>query len=242
MEKKDMLYEGKAKKIFKTDNEDEVLMLFKDSATAFDGDKKGKITKKGFYNNQISAAMFRFLESHNIKTHFIDTPSDNEMVTKKLEMIPVEVIVRNIAAGSLCKRYGIEEGKEMEIPIVEYYLKNDELHDPMMNQYHIKAFGYANDDDIKEMTRIAIKINALMKDFFLRRGVKLVDFKLEFGKAGNQIILGDEITPDTCRFWDAETAKKLDKDRFRFDLGEVEDAYDTIYKKVMNIEDSSEKE
>ena len=125
MEKKDMLYEGKAKKIFKTDNEDEVLMLFKDSATAFDGDKKGKITKKGFYNNQISAAMFRFLESHNIKTHFIDTPSDNEMVTKKLEMIPVEVIVRNIAAGSLCKRYGIEEGKEMEIPVVEYYLKND---------------------------------------------------------------------------------------------------------------------
>ena len=242
MSKKDMLYEGKAKKIFKTENEEEVLMVFKDSATAFDGVKKGKIVKKGYYNTQISAIMFQFLESHNIKTHFVKLQADNEMISKKLDMIPVEVVVRNTAAGSLCKRYGIEEGKELEVPIIEYYLKNDELHDPMLNEYHIKAFGYANEEDLKEMTRIAAKINAVMKDYFLRRNIKLVDFKLEFGKSGDDIILGDEITPDTCRFWDAETNKKLDKDRFRFDLGEVEDAYDTIYKKVMNIEEEAKPE
>jgi len=235
--KKNLLYEGKAKKIYKTDNENEVLVEFKDSATAFDGKKKGKIQKKGFYNCQISSNLFKYLESYNVNTHFIENVSENSMLAKKLKMIPVEVVIRNIAAGSLSKRFGIKEGTEMPIPIAEYYLKNDELHDPMLNEYHIRAMELADKTDLAEMTQIAFKINALLKDFFLRRKIRLVDFKLEFGKFENELVLGDEITPDSCRFWEVETNKKLDKDRFRFDLGKVEEAYKLIYKKVSNIED-----
>ncbi len=238
-EKKDFLYEGKAKILYKTENEDQLIQVFKDDATAGDGAKKGKIKDKGIYNNTISSHMFEYFESYNVPTHFIKQLSETEMLVKNVTIFPIEVVMRNIAAGSLCKRYGIEEGKELEQPVLEHYLKNDELHDPLMNSSHIKAFGMATEEELAEIDRLAIKINALMKDFFSRRNLLVVDFKLEFGTHKNKIILADEISPDTCRFWDAETKKKLDKDRFRQDLGGIEDAYEEIRKRVLSEQSSS---
>ncbi|MBU0518936.1 phosphoribosylaminoimidazolesuccinocarboxamide synthase [bacterium] len=234
MQKKELLYEGKAKRIFLTDMEDKLIQEFKDDATAFDGAKKGVIVKKGEINNAISAFLFEYLENYHIPTHFLEEISANQMLVRKLNIIPVEVVLRNVAAGSLCARYKIQEGTVMEYPILEYYLKSDELHDPMINEYHAYAFGHATPDETKAINRIASKVNAILKSFFDRRNLVLVDFKLEFGKKGTEIYLADEISPDTCRIWDKKTHKKLDKDRFRHDMGGVEKAYAELRDRITN--------
>ncbi|MDZ7261572.1 MAG: phosphoribosylaminoimidazolesuccinocarboxamide synthase [candidate division KSB1 bacterium] len=233
MKKKKKIYEGKAKKLYTTDSPEQLIQEFKDEATAFDGTKRGLIKGKGAINNQISAHLFTFLESYLIPTHYIKTLTEKDMLIRKLDIIPIEVVMRNIAAGSLCKRYGIEEGKELEYPILEYYLKDDARHDPMINESHAIAFGYAKPEEMRSIERMASKINAVLKSFFLRRELKLVDFKLEFGRYKGKILLGDEISPDTCRLWDAITGKKLDKDRFREDLGEITEAYEEVRKRVL---------
>ncbi len=233
VKKKKKLYEGKAKIVYETDNEDIYIQEFKDDATAFDGQKKGKIKNKGTVNNQMSGHLFNYLENYHVPTHFVGQQADNAMAIHKLEMIPVEVVMRNIATGSLVKRYGVEDGKELEHPILEFYLKDDEKHDPMINEDHVVSFGHANEDEIKLIKRYAQKINAVLKSFFFRRDMLLVDFKLEFGRSkSGRIKLGDEISPDTCRLWDVESGEKLDKDRFRQDLGKVEEAYQEVLKRV----------
>ncbi len=234
MKKGDLLYEGKAKKLFSTDNPDLVIQEFKDDATAFNGKKKGTIKNKGVVNNKISAFVFEFLESYHVPTHFEKVLSDREMLVKKLDIVPVEVVMRNIATGSLVKRYGLEEGKELEYPVLEFYLKSDELNDPMINEHHAVAFGLATPDEMETISRYATKINAILKSFFIRRKIRLIDFKLEFGRFKDKIILGDEISPDTCRFWDLETGEKLDKDRFRQDLGGVEEAYEEMLNRILH--------
>ena len=227
------LYEGKAKIVYATDKEDVLIQEFKNDATAFDGKKKGKIKAKGAINNQISGHLFTYLENYHVPTHFLKIQSDTAMFIRKLEMIPVEVVMRNIATGSLVKRYGVKEGEELEYPILEYYLKDDSKHDPLINDDHILAFGHADADELQQIQRYSKKINAVLKSFFHRRNIVLVDFKLEFGRNKNgKITLGDEISPDTCRFWDAESGEKLDKDRFRFDLGNVDQAYQEIRDRV----------
>jgi phosphoribosylaminoimidazole-succinocarboxamide synthase len=232
MEKKERIYEGKAKKVFTTDNPEYIIQDFKDDATAFDGKKKGKILEKGIMNNSISSILFELLEGGGIKTHFVKTLSPREMLCLKLKMIPIEVIVRNIAAGSLAKRLGYDEGKELNKPVVEYYYKSDELGDPILNQDHINELGLISEEKLKEMKEIALRINEILKDYFDKRSLILVDFKLEFGEKDNEILLGDEISPDTCRFWDKETGEKLDKDRFRRDLGKVEEAYQEVLGRI----------
>lgn len=234
MQKKELLYEGKAKKVFLTSEEDKLIQEFKDDATAFDGAKKGSIPNKGAINNAVSAYLFEYLENYHIPTHYLEKLSANEMVIRKLEIIPIEIVSRNVAAGSLCARYQIAEGTIMEYPILEYYLKNDELHDPMINEYHAYAFGYATPNEMKVINRIASKVNAILKSFFDRRNLVLVDFKLEFGKRGNDIYLADEISPDTCRIWDKRTHKKLDKDRFRHDMGGVDKAYQELHDRLLS--------
>lgn len=232
--KKNLLYEGKAKKIFSTDEENVLVQEFKDDATAFNGLKKDKIAHKGELNNQISTAIFEHLKSKDIPTHFIKKISDNEMLVKKVNIVKIEVVCRNIAAGSLVKKFGFTEGAELEIPIVEYYLKSDELGDPLFTEEHIYALKLADKHELSVIKKMALTINGILKKFFLEKGIKLVDFKLEFGKDkfGN-IILADEISPDTCRLWDLQTNKKLDKDRFRFDLGEVEEAYQEVKNRLI---------
>ena len=226
MEKKEMLYEGKAKKIFKTDNEEELIVYFKDDATAFDGQKKGQIEKKGIINNKISNFFFKILEKEGIKTHLIKELNKRETLVKKVDIILIEVVMRNISAGSLVKRLGIEEGNELPKAIVEFYYKNDELGDPLINRSHIEVLELADKDQLDEITAKAKKINQILREFLKAKGVDLVDFKLEFGITNSgEIILADEISPDTCRFWDSYTKQKLDKDRFRRDLGDVESAY-----------------
>jgi len=227
------LYEGKAKIVYPGETDSEVIIHFKDDATAFDGLKKGKIKGKGVINNTMSAHFFKYLEGYNVPTHFIDKISDNEMKVKKVEIIKVEVVMRNYAAGSLCKRYGLEEGLELSSPVLEFYYKEDSLHDPLMNEYHAYAMNLATKDEIQHISKQAFKINAVLRSYFQRRGILLVDFKLEFGRFGDKILLADEISPDTCRFWDADTKKKLDKDRFRQDLGSVEEAYKEILDRVL---------
>ncbi len=234
MKKEELLYEGKAKKIFATDNPDLLIQEFKDDATAFNGKKKGTIKDKGVVNNKISAFIFEFLESYHVPTHFEKVLSDREMIVKKLDIIPVEVVMRNIATGSLVKRYALEEGKELDYPILEFYLKNDDLNDPMINEHHAIAFGLATTDEMETISRYATKINAILKSFFIRRKIRLIDFKLEFGRFKDRILLGDEISPDTCRFWDLETGEKLDKDRFRQDLGGVEEAYQEMLNRILH--------
>ena len=233
MDKK-FLYEGKAKRIYSIKGEDNIyLQEFKDDATAFDGLKKDTIHNKGVLNNEISSVIFEYLNKKGIPTHFIKKVSENEMLVKKVEIILIEVVCRNIAAGSLVKRLGFKEGEVLKKPLVEYYYKNDELHDPLFIEDHIYAMGLAADLEMKIIKEYAVKINELLTQFFIERGLKLVDFKLEFGrdKEGN-IILADEISPDTCRLWDSKTNKKLDKDRFRFDLGEVQESYKEIKKRI----------
>ncbi|NOY78894.1 MAG: phosphoribosylaminoimidazolesuccinocarboxamide synthase [Calditrichaeota bacterium] len=234
MKKGELLYEGKAKKLYATDNPDMVIQEFKDDATAFNGKKKGTIKDKGVVNNKISAFIFEFLESYHVPTHFEKVLSDREMLVKKLDIIPVEVVMRNIATGSLVKRYGLEEGKELDYPVLEFYLKDDELNDPMINEHHAVAFGLATPDEMETISRYATKINAILKSFFIRRKIRLIDFKLEFGRFKDRILLGDEISPDTCRFWDLETGEKLDKDRFRQDLGRVEEAYQEMLNRILH--------
>ncbi len=233
IKKKQKLYEGKAKIVFETDNEDLYLQEFKDDATAFNGKKKAKIKSKGAINNQVSAHLFSYLESYHVPTHFVSQFSDTSMVIKKLEMIPVEVVMRNIATGSLVKRYGVEEGMELEHPIMEFYLKDDDKNDPLINEDHVLSFGHATEEEVEVMKRYTQKINAVLKSFFYRRQLMLVDFKVEFGRAkSGKLKLGDEISPDTCRFWDIESGDKLDKDRFRQDLGKVEEAYQEVLTRV----------
>ncbi|MFQ5464691.1 MAG: phosphoribosylaminoimidazolesuccinocarboxamide synthase [Thermodesulfobacteriota bacterium] len=233
MKKLEKLYEGKAKIIYATDDPDLYIQHFKDEATAFDGKKKGVIPHKGILNNKISSRIFGYLEDKGIKTHFVDRPSDRDMVVKKLEIIPVEVVVRNVAAGSLAKRMGLVEGAPLAETIVELYYKSDELGDPMINEYHARAFGLATPAQLGVMEEEALKVNTILVEFFRSRGLILVDFKLEFGTHRGEVLLGDEITPDGCRLWDLATREKMDKDRFRRDLGGVEEAYEEVLVKVM---------
>ncbi|MBQ8682576.1 MAG: phosphoribosylaminoimidazolesuccinocarboxamide synthase [Selenomonadales bacterium] len=232
MEKLEQVYEGKAKKVFKTDNPDEFLVYYKDDATAFNGDKKGTIMNKGIMNNKIASFFFRLLEKNGVPNHFVEMPSDREMLVKSLQIIPLEVVVRNVAAGSLAKRLGWEEGKEMPTPVVELYYKNDALGDPLVNYYHIKALGIATQEQVDRLEAIALKTNEVLKAHLADKKIKLIDFKLEFGLHKGEVLLGDEISPDTCRFWDSETNEKLDKDRFRRDLGNVEDAYKEVLRRL----------
>lgn len=218
------LYEGKAKIVYTTDNPDELMVYYKDDATAGNGAKKGTIMGKGVLNNKISAFFFDMLAKHGIKHHYIKMPSDREMLVKKLDIVPLEVVLRNAAAGSLAKRFGLKEGTKMSQPILEYYYKCDELNDPMVNRYHIKAMNWATDDELDQIAAAGLKINTIMTDYLKTKNIDLIDFKLEFGRFHGEIILGDEISPDNCRFWDSTTHEKLDKDRFRRDLGHVEDA------------------
>ena len=230
--KKEMMYEGKAKKVFYTDKEDEVIVYYKDDATAFNGEKKGQIGDKGVMNNTITSMLFELLEQNGINTHFIKKISDREQLCKKVEIVPLEVIVRNVAAGSMAKRLGLEEGMELNTTIYEICYKNDDFGDPLINDYHAVAIGLSTFDELEKIYTITKKVNDLLKEFFLKLGIKLIDFKLEFGRYKGDIILADEISPDTCRFWDAETNEKLDKDRFRRNMGNVEDAYKEILNRI----------
>lgn len=233
MKRLERLYEGKAKVIYSTDNPDMFIQYFKDEASAFDGKKKGVIKDKGIINNKISSRLFQYLEDKGIATHFVERLSDREMLVKRLEIIPVEVVVRNITAGSLSKRMGVEEGAPLRMPILEYYYKSDELGDPMINQCHIEVFELAQRFELDVMDKVAMEINNYLSGFFDERGIILVDFKLEFGRHKDTLLLGDEITPDGCRLWDKSTKEKLDKDRFRRDLGKVEEAYQEVCRKVL---------
>lgn len=238
MQKLEQIYEGKAKKVFATDNPDYVIVSYKDDATAFNGLKKGTIAGKGVINNKMSNMMMEMLEKKGVPTHFVEQLSDRDTIVKRVQIVPLEVIVRNVAAGSFSKRYGVAEGTELAIPTIEFSYKNDELGDPLINTYHALALRLATKDEIDEITRMAFAVNDAMKAFFKELNIDLIDFKLEFGRFHGQIVLADEISPDTCRFWEAgtwDTTKhvSLDKDRFRRDLGGVEDAYQEIIKRVM---------
>ena len=233
MEKTTQLYEGKAKKVFATNDPDLVIVSYKDDATALDGLKKGTITGKGVINNRMSNYLCRLLEKHGVPTHYVEELNDRETVVKKVSIVPLEVIIRNISAGSFAKRYGVEEGIVFAEPTIEFSYKNDDLHDPLINSYHALALGLATKKEIDEIKAMAFKVNDILKEYFLSLNVKLVDFKLEFGRLKDgTIVLADEISPDTCRFWDADTNEKLDKDRFRRDMGGVEDAYNEMMKRV----------
>ncbi|MCI8487271.1 MAG: phosphoribosylaminoimidazolesuccinocarboxamide synthase [Clostridia bacterium] len=230
--KGEQLYEGKAKKVFATSDPDVVLVSYKDDATAFNGLKKGTIAGKGVVNNRMSNHMFRMLEKAGVPTHYIEELGDRETLVKKVEIVPLEVIIRNIAAGSMSKRLGIAEGTELKCPVIEFSYKNDALGDPMINDYHAMGMGLATREEINKITELAFKVNEFMIDYFRKLNIDLVDFKLEFGKFHGEIILADEISPDTCRFWDSTTKEKLDKDRFRRDMGGVEEAYAEMMKRL----------
>jgi len=232
MEKKEKLYEGKAKVIHATDDPDLIIQYFKDEATAFDGKKKGIIESKGIANNRISEVLFKYLGGKGIPTHFVERLSDREMLNKKLDIVKVEVVCRNIIAGSLAKRLGKPEGEVLSKPVIEYYYKDDALGDPMINMDHIRVLGLATDDEIAQMRGYTNRINDLLKTFFSERNMDLVDFKLEFGRHKGEILLGDEICPDTCRLWDKSTGEKMDKDRFRRDMGKIEEAYAEVCRRV----------
>ncbi len=232
MEKREKLYEGKAKIIYATDEPDKVIAYYKDSATAFDAVKKATIEGKGVLNNKIASFFFKLLNEKGIPTHFIKQISDREMLIYKVEIIPVEVVVRNLAAGSIVKRLGIPEKTEFNPPLVEFYLKNDELHDPIICKEHILAMKLATEEEIEKMRELALKVNEILREFMKKQGIILVDFKLEFGRKDGEIVLADEISPDTCRFWDEKTGESLDKDRFRFDLGDLIEGYTKILEKI----------
>lgn len=233
MEKRAQLYEGKAKKVFATDDENLVIVSYKDDATALDGLKKGTISGKGVVNNRMSNFLMQILEQNGVKTHFVEELSDRDTVVKKVSIVPLEVIIRNISAGSFAKRFGVEEGIVFDEPTIEFSYKNDDLHDPLINAYHAIALKLATKEEIETIKSMAFKVNEILKAYFLKLNIKLVDFKLEFGRlADGTIVLADEISPDTCRFWDADTNEKLDKDRFRRDMGGVEDAYNEMMRRV----------
>lgn len=232
MEKKDKIYEGKAKIVYTTDDPNLVIQYFKDDATAFNAAKKGTVRNKGIINNKISTKVFEFLISEGIPTHFEKRLSDREMLIKKVEIVPVEVIMRNRAAGSLCRMLGLQEGMRLKSPVMEFCYKRDDLNDPLINEYHIRALGLASDEEVATIKQYTFKINELMSRFFANLNLELIDFKLEFGRYQGRIILADEISPDTCRLWEMGTGKKLDKDRFRHDLGNIEEAYQEVLSRV----------
>ncbi len=236
MEKRDFLYEGKAKKLFRTDDPDLVIVEFKDVATAFDGLKKESLENKGVLNNHISSLFFQLLEEESIPSHYVKTLSERDMLVKSLEIIPVEIIVRNIVAGSLAKRMGLEEGTVLKKTVLEHNLKDDELHDPMLNRYHIYALDLATPEEMDTIETMALQINQVLRPFLLKKNIVLVDFKLEFGRHKGEILLGDEITPDTCRFWDAASGEKLDKDRFRREMGKVTEAYQEVLRRLQEVD------
>ena len=227
-----LLYEGKAKKIFTTGDPDQVVQYFKDDATAFNAQKRGTIVEKGIVNNKVSERLFRMLEHNGVPTHFVERKSDREMLTKKVTIVPVEVVVRNVIAGSLAKRLGLKEGEGIQPAIVEWYYKNDALGDPLIADEHVRLLKLATPEQLAEIKRLALKVNSILKPFFAERKMILVDFKLEFGLHDGKLILADEISPDTCRFWDAGTKESMDKDRFRKDLGKIEEAYQEVLKRV----------
>ena len=234
MEKLEQLYEGKAKKVFATSDPNLVIVDYKDDATALDGAKKGTIVGKGVINNKMSNFMMQKLEKVGVPTHFVEQLSDRETVVKKVSIVPLEVIIRNIAAGSFSKRYGVPEGTELKISTIEFSYKNDDLHDPLINDYHAIALGLATPEEIEQIKEYAFKVNDMMREYLLTLGIILVDFKLEFGKTTDgQIVLADEISPDTCRFWDVKTHAHLDKDLFRRDLGGAEEAYQEVMRRLM---------
>ena len=227
-----LIYEGKAKKIFTTGHPDEVLQYFKDDATAFNAQKRGTIVEKGIINNKVSERLFRLLEQSGVPTHFVERKSDREMLTKKVTIVPVEVVVRNVVAGSLAKRLGLKEGEAILPPIVEWYYKNDALGDPLIADDHVRLLNLATPEQLVEIRRLALQVNSVLQPFFAERRMILVDFKLEFGLHNGRLILADEISPDTCRFWDQATKESMDKDRFRKDLGKIEEAYHEVLKRV----------
>ena len=233
MQKLEQIYEGKAKKVFATDDPKIVIVDYKDDATAFNGLKKGTIAGKGVVNNKVSNHFFRLLESRGIPTHYVEQLSDRETAVRRVEILPVEVIVRNRAAGSFSKRMGVAEGTTLACPILEYSYKNDELGDPFINSYYIRALNIATDEEMEQVKNYSFQINDILKSYLEGFGIELIDFKLEFGRFDGKVILADEISPDTCRFWDKATGKKLDKDRFRRDLGDVEEAYHEIISRLM---------
>ena len=234
MQKLEQLYEGKAKKVFATDDPECVIVSYKDDATAFNGLKRGTIVGKGVVNNKVTNYLMQLLEKEGVPTHFVEELSDRETAVKKVSIVPLEVIIRNISAGSFAKRFGVEEGIVFEQPTIEFSYKNDDLGDPLMNAYHALALKLATQDEIDTIKAMAFKVNDVLKAFFKAVNVDLVDFKLEFGRLSDgTIVLADEISPDTCRFWDSTTHEKLDKDRFRRDLGNVEDAYSEMMKRIL---------
>ena len=227
-----LIYEGKAKKLFTTGRSDEVLQYFKDDATAFNAQKRGTILDKGIINNKVSERLFRLLEESGVPTHFVERKSDREMLTKKVTIVPIEVVVRNVIAGSLAKRLGLKEGEAIQPPIVEWYYKNDGLGDPLIADEHVRLLKLATPEQMAEIKELALKVNSVLQPFFAERRMVLVDFKLEFGVHNGRLLLADEISPDTCRFWDQATRESMDKDRFRKDLGKIEEAYQEVLKRV----------
>jgi phosphoribosylaminoimidazole-succinocarboxamide synthase len=233
MEKREKLYEGKAKIVYSTDDPGKVIQYFKDDATAFNALKRGTIVGKGVINNKMSAALFQRLAKAGVPTHYLATLSDREMLCRKLDIILIEVIPRNVVAGTLAKRTGLEEGVAIKPPIIELFYKSDPLGDPMITEDHVRMLKLASPKEVAWIRRMAIKVNAVLRPLLKRKGLLLVDFKLEFGRHGGRLYLGDEISPDTCRLWDADTLEKLDKDRFRRDLGNVEEAYEEVYRRIV---------
>ena len=234
MEKKELMYEGKAKRVYSTDDANYVIVSYKDDATAFDGLKKGTIGGKGVINNKMSNYLMQILEKEGVPTHFVSEINDRDTIVKKVSIVPLEVIIRNISAGSFSKKYGVDEGIVFDAPTIEFSYKNDDLHDPLLNSYHALALKLATAEEIDFIKKTAFKINDVLKAYFKKLNIDLVDFKLEFGKlADGSIVLADEISPDTCRFWDCDTHEKLDKDRFRRDMGGVEDAYNEVMSRVI---------
>ena len=236
MKKGKLIYEGKAKKVYETDDPDLLIQEFKDDATAFNAQKRGTIQQKGIVNNAISARIFTLLESKKIPTHFVKQLSDRDMLIKRLQIIPIEMTVRNITAGGMAKSLGIDEGIRLDFPVLEYHYKRDDLGDPLFNEYHIFALKLATREELRAINEYSLRINQILSDFFKERNLDLVDFKLEFGRHKGKILLGDEFSPDTSRLWERTTGEKLDKDRFRRDLGKVEEAYQEVYRRVVEKE------
>ena len=232
MEKKEQLYEGKAKKVFLTEDPDVLIVDYKDDATAFNGEKKGTIVGKGAINNRMTNYLFKILETKGVPTHLVEELSDRETAVKRVEIVPLEVIIRNVAAGSFSKRLGVPEGTEFTEPTIEFSYKNDALGDPLINDYFARALNLATWEEIETIKKYAFQVNEVLKEFFLEAGLKLIDFKIEFGRYHGEIILADEVSPDTCRLWDVNTNEKMDKDRFRRDLGNVEEAYVEVFRRI----------
>lgn len=232
MEKLERIYEGKAKILYSTEDPGKMIQYFKDDASAFNAKKLGTVASKGVVNNAISEVLFRHLDANGVPTHFLERLDEREMLVHRLDMLPIEVIIRNVVAGSMAKRLGLEEGRSLSMPVLEFCYKCDPLDDPMINDYHILALGYASEQELEQVKRLTFRINELMTAFFDERDLILVDFKLEFGRRGNEVVLADEICPDTCRFWQKGSLEKMDKDRFRRDLGGVEEAYREVCRRV----------